>query len=649
MTITQESSMFFQLLNARRKLKKSEKDLKKVFKLSTVKLSLAKNKAREVDGSTNDGIRNDEDSPDNLQLIDRLLRCISDNKLRLPQGRRYKSLEKYFALLSFMGPHYYGLLHTTLLFPSYRTAQSYRNQILQDITYDENMFDGTLENITVILQKCFPVDFNSRAILAIDAAHVTPYVSVHCNGSVSGLLGLKMICQKLANQLIEDEEKFTTFITSNLRKLIRAEFVLMLLPIDASHRAVPICCIPAIHGTATETTLKNIEETRRLLEINGIQVIGIASDGDHQYSSISRGFLDYLMNDIKKISEMTVTNIIGKFDRICHFSDPFHLAKRDRYRKISKESFIVDPWNESSVYSVIDLQGLDIPDYILSDEQARKMEDILPLKLFSTKILCTILDRDDPGLFFAMLPCTLLLEGIHSELLSRKQRIDHLMIGASLMILYELNKKFIIEAKGKYLDFGFSSIANKYLCFTTEWSSQYIMLTLSIVSLLYCEKNLNLGSCGTHILEHYFGAIRRHSRGENTHDRFMKSMKKVFLEQHLLNELNIPREHPSRRSDSGYNVCDELCEEQLNLMHFLKIARGLLHTFMNIPESVPIYYFAMPENPMTLKLFSEKYLVMEKRSHHFSSTKMSGITATGGLGQYRIWSAANQIERCTKD
>ena len=277
------------------------------------------------------------------------------------------------------------------------------------------------------------------------------------------------------------------------------------------------------------------------------------------------------------------------------------------------------------------------------------MEDSLPLKLFSTKILCTILDRDDPGLFFAMLPSTLLLESIHSELLSRKQRIDHLMIGASLLILYELNKNYIMKLKGKYLDFEFKPIANKHLCFTTEWSAQYIMLSLSIVSLLYSEKSLNLGSCGTHILEHYFGSIRRHSRGENTHDRFMKSMKKVFLEQHLLNELNIPREHPSRRSDSGYNVSDDLFEEKLNLMHYFQIARGLLHTFMNIPESVPIYSFALPETPLTLRSFSENYLVSEKKSHYFSSTKKSGITATGGSCNYRIWSATNQMEHCIKE
>ena len=372
MTINKESSKLFKGMNTQKKLEKKGSDLKKVLKMSNAKCSFAKFKMKEVECETYDSSRYVNDCTEEFPITNQIIRCITENMSRLPQGRRYQPLQNYFTLLSFMGPHYYGLLHTTLLFPSYRTVQSYRNEILRNITFAENMFDGRLENIKIILKKCLPFNFNSKAVLAIDATHVTPYVSVQCNGSVSGLIELQKICNQLANQLIEDEEKFTTFVSSNMRNLIKAEFVLMFIPIDASHRAFPICCIPANHGTATEATLHIIDNTRTFLENNGIQIVGLATDGDHQYSSISRAFLDYIMNDIEYISENTVSNIFANFDLICHFSDPFHLVKRDRYRKVSKESFIVDPWNESSMYSVIDLQGLDIPDYILSDEQARK-------------------------------------------------------------------------------------------------------------------------------------------------------------------------------------------------------------------------------------------------------------------------------------
>jgi hypothetical protein len=120
-------------------------------------------------------------------------------------------------------------------------------------------------------------------------------------------------------------------------------------------------------------------------------------------------------------------------------------------------------------------------------------------------------------------------------------------------------------------------------------------------------------------------------------------MRKVFLEQYLLNELKIPREHPRRRSDSGFNVTDEKIVETNNLMHYLQITRGLLHTFINIPEQLCIYDFALPEEPVTIRSFAKTYLQIETKSEKFISTKARGFTATGGVGNYRIWSATNQL------
>ena len=649
MSITPANTGRFREMNDIRKLKQSEENMKKVIKMTSAKYSIAKQEAKQGTDNPDDCITCESPHECRLSLTHQLIQCLSDNLERAPQGRRYKNLENYFTLLSFMGPHYYGLLHTTFLFPSYRTVQLYRNRIFDEIAPIESIFDGEIQNIMTIIEKCLPSDFNSKTILAIDAAYVTPYVSVHCDGTVSGLIEPQTICPHVANLLIESEKNFSTFISSHHQNLISAVFVLMLIPIDASHRAIPIFCIPAKHGTATITIREHVVSIIDFLLNHHIQIVGLASDGDHQYSSFSKDFMKFLFNDIHVKSEMMVTKLLNNFGKICHFSDPFHLVKRDRYRKVSKQSFIVDPWNQRSLYSVKDLMQLGIPDYILDAEQARKMEDSLPLKLFSKTVLGLILDRDDPKLFFAMLPSTLLMESIHSESLSREQRIDHLMIGASLMILYEFYKKYIKKSIAMSKGTDLHSIPNKYHCFTTEWSNQYIMLALSIVALLYTESTVNLGSCGTHILEHYFGSIRRHSGGDNTHERFMKSMKKVFIEQYLLNAFKIPREHPHRRSDSGFNVCDEIIEEKNNLMHYLQIARGLLETVLAIPGDIPVYHFAMPESPITIRMLSERYLTIEKKIHRFSSTKVTGITATGGFNNCRIWSAINQVSNLAKE
>ena len=450
--ITVNTTHHYSMLNKFKKQGNFSKQNEKNSKMNFKKLSLIKSREENEENDHNDSEGSETTKPDDITLIDLLISCISENRRKIPQGRRFKNLENYFALLSFMGPHYYEILHTTLLFPSYRTAQLYRKNIIDSIDISNNMFNGDSENISVILEKCLPMDFSSRSILAVDSAHVTPYVSIHCNGTVRGLIEKKSICEKLAQKLVNDDREFSKFVCSNQKNIIGAEFVLMLIPIDASHRAIPICSFQSNHGTATESIIGKIFEILSLLQTKKIQVIGIATDGDHQYSKMSTTFMTKIIDNIEKISELTVSKIIENHDEICHFSDPFHLVKRDRYRKVSKDYFIIDPWNESAQYSLRDLKELGIPDYVLSPEKARKMEDLLPFKFFSKEVLAKTIERNDHGLFFAMLPSTLLLESIHSETLSRKERIDYLMIGSSFLILYEFYKKIIKIPTEEFLD-----------------------------------------------------------------------------------------------------------------------------------------------------------------------------------------------------
>jgi len=125
-------------------------------------------------------------------------------------------------------------------------------------------------------------------------------------------------------------------------------------------------------------------------------------------------------------------------------------------------------------------------------------------------------------------------------------------------------------------------------------------------------------------------------------------MKKVFIEQSLLNELEISRQNPRSRNDSGVNESSDLVKEKNNLLHYLKIARALMQNFMNIPENTPIDCFALPEETISIASFTKKYLKIEEKKNKFSSTKITGITTTGGLSNHRLWSAKKQIADLSK-
>jgi hypothetical protein len=350
-----------------------------------------------------------------------------------------------------------------------------------------------------------------------------------------------------------------------------------------------------------------------------------------------------MLDNLLDISQDVLSTIFDNCVQICHFSDPFHLVKRDRYRKISQLPYIVDPFDKFAACSRNDLEMLGIPSYLLSGEQARKMEDNLPLLLFTKETLIEILKMGHLRLFFAMLPSTLLLESIHSEFLNRQQRIDLLMIGASVILLYEFYKKVLRDNNYHFAEHTYNKIASTADCFKSDWSYEYISVTLSTAMLLCREEMLDLGACGTHILEHYLGAMRRHSTGDDTYERFIRSMQKVLLEHQLLDKLGIQQQRSSRRSDSG--VCERggKVPDEIPLIHYLSIARGLLGTFMNIPEGTIPYDFANPGPIGTLHEFVSRYMQFPDRTRRFSSTKKTGKVAAGGIGNQKRFIAARQI------
>ena len=127
------------------------------------KFSSAHKRAKEEDFHIVDATEDNPSRVDEFPITDHFFRCTNGIRIREPQGRRYKKCEKYFILLSFMGLHYYGLLHTTLMFPAYRTVQIHKKQIFDEISPFGNIFDGDEENIVTVLKKCLQSNFNSKS------------------------------------------------------------------------------------------------------------------------------------------------------------------------------------------------------------------------------------------------------------------------------------------------------------------------------------------------------------------------------------------------------------------------------------------------------------------------------------------------------
>lgn len=572
---------------------------------------------------------------------------LKKNVTREPKGYRYQGLKEFFTLLSFMGPHYYGILNSNMIFPSYRRTLDYKKFFLGKYQITDDIYNGCIENILKIKDLFLPPDFDGKAVVMIDATAVTPYVMVDENGTVEGLIDCNKLPENEVRKIIDDEGQFCNFINMHADYLIQAEFGISMAPLDPKYPQFPIACIQATSGKATLEIVYFIEKLISELR-SFVNVIGLATDGDDSYNKYSHEFMDRFIQMFNRIPDMSVVQIINEISVIMHFSDPFHLVKRDRYRKVSIFEFCISPLNLDRVRNVKDLEDVGIPAYILDNNKGRKMEDDLPKKLFSLMYIQKIIEKGDIDLLISMLPSTLFMESLHSKNLSRQSTIDYLLFGCSIVIIYLFLSCYVIENQnGKFKD----SIGKHYekMCFTTIWCEQYIFTTICIASLLYTEKSIDLGACGSHYQEHNFANVKRHNKKDDSHMKFMKSMKYILLEKILYKQLSLEESVPNSRSDSGRKIYDD---EKVVIRPFgwyLSLAKRLWSNITTFPKDSILSTINSDEPPMTMHELMQFLGTFSVKVNHSISTKSTGMIKTGGLNNAKIWNAIKQMEDLLDD
>lgn len=626
-------------------LEKRVAELEKVIQMHVQTEMKLRERVRELEAELSVEGPSERTQPFCYPMLSALIDCLVLNSQRLPEGRRYSNMKDFFALLSFMGPHYFDILHTQVLFPSYRTTLIYRTDILTDLCIDDCAFNGDIAYIQRILGLMLPEGYKGKMILMIDAAYVTPYVKIDSSGKVTGLIHPHNCRPEIAQEMIEDPERFERFMILHQDEITNAEFGMMLAPTDPSLSPIPICAIPANSGTATLKQLATIETIILQLQGLGYDIAGLATDGDRLYKRYSEAFVDAIIQDLPALCGCTASELVLKYEGLFHFSDPYHLVKRDRYRKIGGKLFTATPNSIGDVWSRSDLEHLGVPPYLLDNDSARRMEDSLPLKMFSKEILDLVINAEDLELVFCMLPSTLLMESLHSEKLSRQDRIDFLMFGASLVILYYLVQIDFLKDESPSRANGIKIVRDHY-CFSKSWCKEYISVVVSIINLLSTEDNLHLGSCGTHFLEHFFGAIRRHSRGEDTHQRFVGAMRDVLLERILLQRLNIPLAPPQRRSDSGVRIVGTQDLDNHPFGEYLYKAKLFMNNFIRFPDDPFFVSIAPQDETEGLALIIAIFEPIQEKRQFQISTKSEKMTSTGGLSNARRWKARTQIKQC---
>lgn len=646
---TKESGKASKTMQEYNKLKEKVKSLEKQIEDLEFEKQTLSQKVTDLEEFISKNLNIDYESKLNNTILNNYLKATYKNLGKNPNGYRYENLHEFFALLSFMGPHYFGILTNYLMFPTYKTAKTYRNDLMKKYGINDCIFNADIENVKYILNKFYDNndESNGKAVIMVDAASVTPYVQVKEDGTVEGLIGISRISEKEAKTLIKNEDKFIDFIKEHYDSVIQAEFGITFAPITPGYGPIPIGCISSTSGKATLKIIQKVETLIAKLN-SDYNIVGLGTDGDNGYDKYSNSFMENIIKDFESFLDLNAAEVIKKFATLIHFSDPFHLTKRDRYDIASSEEFFISPMKPDKTRSALDLLEIGVPPYLLDDNKGRKMEDMLPKKLFSLQTIVKIIEKGDFYLLISMLPSTLFLESIHRRELSIQDTIDYLLFGASIIMIYYFMLNNVINKKMKIYKKSPSSYKRK-MRFSEAWCKQYIFTAIGIASLIITENDLDVGACSSHYQEHGFANIRRHSKMNNSHMQFFKSMKYILLERELALNLGIDEIAVESRSDSGKQISKD---EQVILRPmnwYLKRAKRLWRNITRFPRNSILSKINDNRNRMSVNEINEIIKIFPEKVQLQISTKSTGMIKTAGLNGVAFWSGQKQLNDLIDD
>jgi hypothetical protein len=311
------------------------------------------------------------------------------------------------------------------------------------------------------------------------------------------------------------------------------------------------------------------------------------------------------------------------------FSDPLHLIKCDRYRKLKSKFTASHVLLEEANIHIKDYEEIGIPTYVLDNSAARRMEDDLALKFFSTEYVSKAVNVNKP-LLLALLPSAILKQAVFTPNISKQERYDLLMFGFSIVYIYYQTLKLN--------EIQYEKHSKKKLrlmtMFDTAFCCKYMATTFSICKILHTNDIVHLGALGDHWLEHFFGNVRRTAHYNHTAQQFEKHIVNSMVQSIVCSKYGIDK-GDIRESDSGCIVHEE--ENVSTPLHtHMHRALDIIRSIYDIPYTEHFLHIDSISDPGTYEVQSilEDYNFQSTHTDVKTSLKAK-ITATGGLSDMK--------------
>jgi hypothetical protein len=241
------------------------------------------------------------------------------------------TMKPFYLLAASMGETLYGLFDSFLGFPSWRQVQQYRDSRHKVLGLHEDIFSLSLENFRSLAPRYMPDSSDTRVCLAIDAVSHKAHVLIDLRtGRVAGLTEPFVLDPHTIDVLVNDPDAFGRFLCDCAYRVAKFSFVFYLTRLDLREKAFPMAILLSAQGQATDTSIQSISRARQILKDEGVNVRGLAFDGNIKYLSFLRPFKRQVeriqeLNLHRPLSGIVANNGPGIFE------DVLHLLKTIRY------------------------------------------------------------------------------------------------------------------------------------------------------------------------------------------------------------------------------------------------------------------------------------------------------------------------------
>lgn len=334
-----------------------------------------------------------------------------------------------------------------------------------------------------------------------------------------------------------------------------------------------------------------------------------------------------------------------------------HLVKCDRYRKVSGAEICPTLYKDKPTISKDSYGQSGIPRWILDNKRYTKMDDTLPLKIFTFQNISHFRSIGRKDLAFSIMPSTLLIEAVLNEHYSKEQRLELLSYGFSIVYIYYIellqyssNENQMIQKTSKAKGEG-----KCVTLYEKKFCQKYLTLCSSLSHQISQNGCVDLGALGSHHLEHFFGAIRRVSRGDDSADQFLNRCYDSILKHIISRNLDIDFNEMKRVSSSGVFLEEEEKGTSSDCIHkYIQVAWCLYSDFRDKGEFFDMELYKLATNEGK-ELYTEEEAFgiiaeilecgqVEKKIKVISAKKERMIVRSGLINDKRL-AEGNQISK----